>query len=663
VEGTPFGRYRLIDLLGRGGMGEVWRAHDTAADRIVAIKMLPVQYSDDPMFQQRFRREAQAAARLNSPHVIPIYDYGEIDGRLYVSMRLVEGRDLQAVIADGPLAPGRAVRIIEQVAKALHAAHKVGLVHRDVKPSNVLVDEDDFAYLIDFGIARATDDTRMTGTGNAIGTFQYMAPERMTDSVDDARADIYALACVLYECLTGQPPFAGSTLANLMYAHLHTPPPQASTTQPDVPAPLDAVIATGMAKDPDHRYPTTVELASAAHDAITTPLPGAAHMSRSPAQPSQKPPRTADRPATPPSVNVASVRPDEWVETPKKSSPSVERGSASTERAPATPVPKRRANDSKRPAPAVEPIAPTQHRHRWWRHKPVAVSAAIVIFIVIVTVATLALWGNGSDVRPGAQPSSTNPASSSPGAASANVAALSNDFATLQATLNATVGIALSAVGTGQSPIALGDWRNGPAWSTIHIPMVMAALRESPSTGVTDAMRAAITRSDDAAAEAIWQSLGTPDVAKLKVETVLADAGAPTIVQSQKVRPEFSAFGQTIWSLTDQVRFLSWAKCTAVTGPIFDLMGQVEGDQRWGLGGIENTQINGGWGPSLDGKYVVRQIGVIPTPGGLTAVAMAAEPTSGSFGDGTQVLTKLSDWLVQHEADLPGGQCSASGAP
>jgi serine/threonine protein kinase len=121
----------------------------------VAIKTLPAQYSDDPTFQQRFRREAQAAARLNSPHVIPIHDYGEIDERLYVTMRLVEGRDLQAVITDGPLQPLRAVRIIEQVAKALHAAHKVGLVHRDVKPSNVLLDEDDFAYLIDFGIARA----------------------------------------------------------------------------------------------------------------------------------------------------------------------------------------------------------------------------------------------------------------------------------------------------------------------------------------------------------------------------------------------------------------------------------------------------------------------------------------------------------------------------
>jgi serine/threonine-protein kinase len=144
---------------------------------------------------------------LNTPHVIPIYDYGEIDDRLYVCMRLIDGRDLRNVLADGPLEPSRAVRIIEQVAKALHAAHEVGLLHRDVKPSNILLDKDDFAYLIDFGIARAADETRLTKTGNTIGTFHYVAPERLSGAAgEDARADIYALACVLYECLTGRTP-------------------------------------------------------------------------------------------------------------------------------------------------------------------------------------------------------------------------------------------------------------------------------------------------------------------------------------------------------------------------------------------------------------------------------------------------------------------------
>src|ERR1700756_2366836 len=209
VEGTPFGRYRLIELLGRGGMGEVWRTYDTVTDRIVAIKLLPANLSEDEDFQRRFRREAHAAARLDSPHVVPIYDYGEIDGRLFVSMRLIKGRDLDTVLTDGPLEPARAVRIIDQVAKALHAAHKVRLIHRDIKPSNILLDDDDFAYLIDFGIARLADETRLTKAGNTIGTFAYIAPVRLDPhKEEDARADVYSLACVLYEALTGKPPFA-----------------------------------------------------------------------------------------------------------------------------------------------------------------------------------------------------------------------------------------------------------------------------------------------------------------------------------------------------------------------------------------------------------------------------------------------------------------------
>src|ERR1700745_3369615 len=218
VEGTPFGRYRLIELLGRGGMGEVWRAHDIDTDRIVAGEVVPPNLADDKTCVQRFLREAHAAARLNNPHIIPIHTYGEIDGRLYVDMRLIEGRDLQTVLAEGPMEPSRVVRIIEQVALALHAAHKVGLLHRDVKPSNILLDDDDFAYLIDFGIARAADETRMTKSGHTIGTFQYIAPERLDSQIaEDARADIYSLACVLYEALTGEPPFAGSTTAQLMF--------------------------------------------------------------------------------------------------------------------------------------------------------------------------------------------------------------------------------------------------------------------------------------------------------------------------------------------------------------------------------------------------------------------------------------------------------------
>ena len=177
MEGTPFGRYRLVELLGRGGMGEVWRAYDTATNnRTVAIKLLAPHLAEDDTFVQRFRREADAAARLNNPHIIPIHNYGEIDGRLYVDMRLIEGRDLQEVLADGPLPPARSVEIVGQVAKALQAAHRVGLVHRDVKPSNILVDRDDFAYLIDFGIASDEKATKLTKTGLLLGLWPTWHP-------------------------------------------------------------------------------------------------------------------------------------------------------------------------------------------------------------------------------------------------------------------------------------------------------------------------------------------------------------------------------------------------------------------------------------------------------------------------------------------------------
>ena len=186
-----------------------------------------------------------------------------------MDMQLVAGRDLRSITADGPLQPARAVAIIEQIASALHAAHRIGLVHRDVKPSNILVDEEDFAYLIDFGIARAVGDTGRTGTGNVIGTWAYLAPERMTSGQIDPRGDIYALACVLHQCLTGSQPFPGSSMEQQITAHLTLPPPRPSAVRNDLPPELDTVVATGMAKNPDERYSTVSEMAAAARAAIS----------------------------------------------------------------------------------------------------------------------------------------------------------------------------------------------------------------------------------------------------------------------------------------------------------------------------------------------------------------------------------------------------------
>ncbi|MGZ8818439.1 MAG: serine/threonine-protein kinase, partial [Mycobacterium sp.] len=268
MDGTPFGRYKLVELLGRGGMGDVWRAYDTVTDRVVAVKVLPAHLADDQTFQERFRREARAAAGLNNPHVVPIHDFGEIDGRLFVDMRLIEGEDLGTLLRSGPLPPQRAIKIIEQIALALFAAHRIGLVHRDVKPSNILVTEDDFAYLIDFGIARVAGEAGLTDTGAAVGTWAYMAPERFSTGAADARADVYALTCVLYEALTGESPFPAKTLEQIATAHMLQPPPKPSTVRPQIPQAMDQVITTGMAKEPDQRYASTKDLATAARAAV-----------------------------------------------------------------------------------------------------------------------------------------------------------------------------------------------------------------------------------------------------------------------------------------------------------------------------------------------------------------------------------------------------------
>ena len=264
-----FGRYRLVEVIGEGGMGNVFRAHDTVMGRDVAIKVLPEEIGGLPGYRERFRREALVAARLTEPHIVPIHDAGEIDGRLYLVMPIIEGVDLETVLKrEGPLSPQLAVRVIQQLAVALNAAHKHGLVHRDIKPSNALMTSDKFVYLIDFGIAHYASATKLTQTGSVIGSFAYMAPERFRDGTADARADVYSLACVLYECLTGTPPYPG-TMEQQIAGHLHLDPPKPSSLNPAIPAGFDEVIARAMAKNPEERYQTATELAAAAQHALS----------------------------------------------------------------------------------------------------------------------------------------------------------------------------------------------------------------------------------------------------------------------------------------------------------------------------------------------------------------------------------------------------------
>ena len=268
---VDFGRYRLFEKLGQGSMGAVYRAHDTALGRDVAIKLLQPELAAEPGFQERFRREAYAAARLASPNIIPIYETGEFDGRLYLVMPIIDGVDLNKVLKkDGPMSPQKAVRVVEQVAAALDAAHKSGLVHRDVKPSNLLMVGEDFVYLIDFGLVHEASAGRLTLTNVAPGSPAYMAPERFNAGKSvDARADVYSLTCVLYECLTGRLPFSGGGVEGLAAAHRTDEPPKPSSLDPAIPAAFDGVIARGMAKEADDRYQSAHELAVAARAALT----------------------------------------------------------------------------------------------------------------------------------------------------------------------------------------------------------------------------------------------------------------------------------------------------------------------------------------------------------------------------------------------------------
>jgi serine/threonine protein kinase len=269
VEGTPFGRYRLIEVIGEGGMGKVYKAHDPVMDRDVAIKVLPDDRANEPGFRERFIREALTAGRLTDPHIVTIHDSGEIDGRLYLVMPIIDGTDVGTLLrSGGPMSPQRAVRVIEQLAAALDAAHAAGLVHRDVKPSNALMTGGDFTYLIDFGIAHAAAATKLTRSGTVVGTLAYMAPERFTTGPADARTDVYSLACMLYECVTGVQPYPGDSAEQQIAGHLTLDPPKPSELNPAIPAAFDEVIARGMAKQPSSRFSSAGELAKAASTAV-----------------------------------------------------------------------------------------------------------------------------------------------------------------------------------------------------------------------------------------------------------------------------------------------------------------------------------------------------------------------------------------------------------
>jgi hypothetical protein len=267
--GSRVAGYRLEEQIGRGGMAVVFRAHDERLNRQVALKILAPLLAADVAFQQRFIAESQAAAAVDDPNIIPVYEAGEADGVLFIAMRLVRGGDLKTMVTQhGPLSPNRAEWILSAIASALDAAHAAGLVHRDVKPANMLLEartgRPDHVYLSDFGVSKAAMATSgLTGSGQFLGTVDYAAPEQIQDRSVDGRTDQYALGCSAFELLCGQPPFFGKQWMAGMYAHVSLDPPAPTSLRPDLPVAVDGVFARVLAKSPDDRYTTCQEFTAA----------------------------------------------------------------------------------------------------------------------------------------------------------------------------------------------------------------------------------------------------------------------------------------------------------------------------------------------------------------------------------------------------------------
>jgi hypothetical protein len=261
AQDTIVAGYRVDGVLGAGGMGTVYRATQLSLNRVVALKVLAQELSDDAGFRARFEREGQLQAGLDHEHIVTVYEAGQTEHGLFLAMRLIDGPTLKALIRSRQLDPRRALRILAQVANALDEAHAAGLIHRDVKPQNILIGRDDHTYLCDFGLIKSPDDSQsLTGTGQFLGTIDYVAPEMIQGEPATAASDVYSLCAVLYECLTGQVPFARPNETATLHAHIIEAPPKPTDLRPELPPAIDAVIAAGMAKDPTARPASAGEL-------------------------------------------------------------------------------------------------------------------------------------------------------------------------------------------------------------------------------------------------------------------------------------------------------------------------------------------------------------------------------------------------------------------
>ncbi|MEU6916729.1 serine/threonine-protein kinase [Streptomyces olindensis] len=304
--GQQIAGYRIEQEIGRGGMAVVYRARDLRLERTVALKLLAPELARNDTFRRRFTHESRAAAAIDHPHIVPVFEAGETDGVLYIAMRYVAGSDLRHVLdREGPLPPATAVRVAAQVASALDAAHEHGLVHRDVKPGNILVsrgtdsDHPEHVYLTDFGLTKKSLSlTGFTTVGQFVGTLDYVAPEQISGKPVDARCDVYGFACVVYETLAGHPPFRRDDDMALLWAHQYDDPPPLTEARPGIPAQADPVFAKALAKSPDDRYPSCLDFVAALRAATTGGVAGIAPTP--PPGDRQRPGPGEERPKPPP---------------------------------------------------------------------------------------------------------------------------------------------------------------------------------------------------------------------------------------------------------------------------------------------------------------------------------------------------------------------------
>jgi Protein kinase domain len=342
--GTTVAGYRVDGTLGHGGMGVVYEATQLSLERVVALKLLAAHLSDDVAFQQRFRREGQIQAAIDHPHIVTVYDSGQSEHGFFIAMRLVRGVNLKDLIVARQLDAGRTLRIVTPVAEALDVAHAAGLIHRDIKPQNILVSGRDHSFLADFGLTKATGDSSLTKTGQFVGTLDYISPEQIRGEQTLVQSDVYSLAAVVYECLTGVVPFPKESEAAVLYAHMTDPPPRVTDQRPELPARLDDVLASAMAKEPSQRPESAGALLVEINEAFSRRMRAAL----TPPGPIEMPEETGIRPAE------AEVQTREREQAPEPPVPDTRRGAVEPE--PTGPHLTRPAPAVAAPATAATPV-------------------------------------------------------------------------------------------------------------------------------------------------------------------------------------------------------------------------------------------------------------------------------------------------------------------